>query len=53
LGFGLGLLLAALLILLQGTKSIPEAEVERMAREQGMVYPQEVVPFVEGEPNTE
>ncbi|MBS3902199.1 MAG: hypothetical protein KGZ54_09305 [Dethiobacter sp.] len=53
MGFALGLLLAALLILLQGTRPVPAAEVERMAREQGMVYPHEVVPFTEGETVTE
>jgi len=53
LGFGLGLLLAALLVLLQGARPIPLAELERMAREQGMVYPHEVVPFAEEEPVTE
>jgi len=53
LGFGLGLLLAALLIVLQGARPVPAADVERLAREQGMVYPHEVVNFAEEEPVTE
>jgi hypothetical protein len=34
-------------MLAQGSQRVPPAEVERLARTLGMVYPQEVVPFTE------
>jgi len=47
LGLGLGLCLGGLVMLTQGARRLPPAEVERLARSQGMVYPQEVIPFAE------
>lgn len=47
LGLGLGLCLGGLVMLTQGARRLPPTEVERLARTLGMVYPQEVIPFVE------
>jgi hypothetical protein len=42
LGVGFGLVLAALVMLVHGEKSISPAEVERLARQMGMVYMEEI-----------
>ncbi|GEM_PF-7100902 len=41
----MGLALAAIVMLISGPKTLPPAEIERLARELGMVYAEEVVPF--------
>lgn len=45
LGLGLGLLLASLVMLVQGGRPLPPERVEQLARKMGMVYPQEVVTY--------
>lgn len=45
LGFGLGLCLAALVMMAQEARPPSPRKIERLAREMGMVYPNEVVPF--------
>jgi len=45
LGFGLGLILSSLLWLAMSMQPPEPDRIERLARELGMVYPNEVVPF--------
>lgn len=45
LGCGVGLMLAALVFMAHGSRPLPAGRVEHLAREMGMVYPQEIVPF--------
>lgn len=50
LGFGLGLTVAALLMLLWSPARLSDYQVEQKARELGMVYRHEVLP-ISGEGN--
>ena len=45
LGFGLGLTIASLLLILWPSGRMNDSQVEKRARELGMVYRQEVITF--------
>lgn len=47
LGLGLGLLLASMVMFAQNVQPVSADKVERLARQMGMVYPEEVVTFRE------
>ncbi|MBS4032722.1 MAG: hypothetical protein KGZ63_15075 [Clostridiales bacterium] len=51
LGLGLGLLLASVVMFAQNARPVSADKVERLARQMGMVYPQEVVTFREENEN--
>lgn len=45
LGLGLGLLLASVVMFAQNARAVPADKVERLARQMGMVFPEEIITF--------
>jgi hypothetical protein len=45
LGLGLGLLLASVVMFAQNARPVSADKVERLARQMGMVFPEEIITF--------